>query len=342
MFITHDLEKSVLYDPAVIAGRACDHLLIVTGFADCDMMAQHVIQLHDEQGSRFSRHIAIDIILGMYKGASLNLRKHQKIMQTLNRLNTIDRKKIHITCRYICADREVHSKVYTWLKDGVPAEAFAGSANYTINAFRRRREMLTDCAARDSWDYYNELLSDTVDCFNPAVPDLLHLSTAETTNDEILPDNAENLDYQTLKNRTPVDVLEVSWLTAKGTVGFGSGPNWGIRPNGTKRDRNQAYIPYNKSRQKAGFFPDRKNPADKNCPLFKAVTSDGGLFYMRMAQANNKGIHTAESNALLGKWLRKKLGAADGAFVTEDDFKRYGKTSVTFYKYADDVFIMDF
>ncbi|MDY6375846.1 MAG: NgoFVII family restriction endonuclease, partial [Succinivibrionaceae bacterium] len=77
-------------------------------------------------------------------------------------------------------------------------------------------------------------------------------------------------------------------------------------------------------------------------PLFKAVTKDEGTFYMRMAQDNNKAIHTAESNALLGKWLRHRLGVPEGAPVSDEDFERYGKSKVTFYKFADDVFVMDF
>lgn len=355
MFLSKDLDKPVLYEPARITGANCDRLCIVTGFTDCEMISKHFIQLHDEQGDKdgYAKKIQIDIILGMYKGSGLTENKHKKIMQTLNRLNAIAPKRLKISCRYIYKDLEVHSKVYTWLKDDAPQIAFNGSANYTVNAFYKRREVLTDCSPADALTYFKSLLGDTIDCQDPNIVNVMKFAKHEFNYDEISIDNEENLTYENLKRRTPIDVLEISWLKNDGGVGYGSGPNWGIRPtegyidqHGVyqryNRDRNQAYIPYNKKNQKEGFFPDRKNPTDKNCPLFKAVTKDDGIFYMRMAQQGNKGIHTAESNALLGKWLRKKLRLEDGALITLEDFKRYGKSSVTFYKYSDDVFLLDF
>lgn len=53
----------------------------------------------------------------------------------------------------------------------------------------------------------------------------------------------------------PVATLNVSLLRADGSdTGYGSGINWGIRKNGTKRNRNQAYIPYNHQDKVEGFF----------------------------------------------------------------------------------------
>lgn len=354
MLYTQDFENVVLYNPAQLDWLNCDHLQIVTGFADCDMISQHLIQLHDGQvgkGKIYSSKINIDIILGMYKGAGLTMRKHRNILQTLNRVNAIDSNHIHTSCRYIYRGDEVHSKVYAWSKNGEPLLSYVGSANYTVNAFRVRRETMCDCEPDEPVEYYNSLLNDSIDCFDKDVPKLLRLSDTNIPDEEISPDNYENLTYDNLIKRTPIDVLNVSWLSQNGRVGESSGPNWGIRSKDGyidqhgiyvkyNRDRNQAYLPYNN--RKVGFFPDRKNPHDKNCPLFKAVTKNDGIFYMRMAQDNNKALHTAESNAILGKWLRKCLRLPDGAPVTLADFKRYGRTYVTFYKYADDVFIMDF
>lgn len=354
LFLTDNFEKKVLYEPAQINGDNCNHLKIVTGFTDCDMIAQHLIQLHDEQGKKgkYANNISIDIILGMYKGSGITKRKHRNIMQTLNRINAISN-SIHTSCRYVYKDSEVHSKVYSWLRNNDPIVGYSGSANYTINAFRIRREVISDCSPADASQYYDYLLSDTVDCFDLNVPNLLHLSDNQIPDDEISPDNYENLTYDQLIKKTPIDSLKVSLLGTGGKVGETSGPNWGIRKKESyidqygnqikyNRDRNQAYIPYNKYQQKEGFFPDKKNPDDKNCPLFKTVTKDNGIFYMRMAQSDNKALQTAESNALLGKWIRERLRVPDGAPVTNDDFIRYGKHEVTFYKYADDVYIMDF
>lgn len=353
MLLTGGFEKTVLYDPAQICGDNCDHLKIVTGYTDCDMITQHLIHLHDEQGKggQYSKSIKIDILLGMYKGTGITIRKHLKILQTLHSINI--NSSIQTSCRYIFQNSEVHSKVYAWLRNGEAVRGYAGSANYTINAFRVRREILADVSGKEASDYYDALLPDSIDCEDPSVPNLMHLTDSTVSDDEISPDNSENLSYDELIKRPPIDVLEVSWLGENGHVGETSGPNWGIRKkpgyidlhgNYMKynRDRNQAYLPYNKSNQKKGFFPDRIHPDDKNCPLFKAVTKDDGVFYMRMAQDHNKALHTAASNAILGKWIRKRLRVPDGAPVTDDDFKRYGKSKVTFLKYAPDVFVMDF
>ena len=74
--------------------------------------------------------------------------------------------------------------------------------------------------------------------------------------DDVEETNLENLSWEKYKTIFPLDMLEISLLKADGTeTGYGSGVNWGIRKNGYKRNRNQAYIPYNTADQKKGFFP---------------------------------------------------------------------------------------
>ena len=156
------------------------------------------------------------------------------------------------------------------------------------------------------------------------------------------PDNSER-EYSRYDAKTPVDTLTVSLLRADGSAtGHGSGLNWGIRPNGTKRNRNQAYIPYNQNDKREGFFPDRLNPNDENCPMFKVITKDFGSFHMRMAQDNNKALHSVESNAILGEWIRKRLGVPSGEFIKKEMLEDYGKTYVTFRKYSDGTYLLDF
>lgn len=66
------------------------------------------------------------------------------------------------------------------------------------------------------------------------------------------------------------------------------------------------------------------------------------VFHMRMAQAGNKAIHVAESNAILGEWLRKRLNVPSGEFITKEMLEHYGKTSVKFRKYEDGTYLLDF
>ena len=344
MLITKELEYPILYEPALINGMKCNDLKIITGFTDCSRIITHLVALKDgtqKSNKIYVNRIKVHIILGMTKGQSLTLKKHKKICETIARINkTIGMPKID--CRYIVTGQEVHSKVYIWSKNNVPQCSFCGSANYTINAFQKRRECMNPCDPMESLSYYNELKKDSIDCFAPDVEGKVHFSSVATDTSEIDANNLENLSYDDYIGKTPIDSISVSLLQSKGEVGFGSGINWGIRRNETKRNRDQAYIPYNKNDKKEGFFPGRLHPEDKNCQLFKVITRENGAFYMRLAQSGNKGIHSADSNAIIGMWLRQKLGVPSGTFITKEMLESYGSTRVTFKKYEDDIYVLEF
>ena len=253
----------------------------------------------------------------------------------------------HICCKYICNGPEVHSKIYIWSQSDeqmkpTPRIAYCGSLNYTMNAFYKRRETVSMCDPNSAYRYYKDLLPDTIDCFDPAATDRLrkvvnnsHDAMAETDNSE-----KDYLMYDAMK---PAATLNISLLKADGSdTGYGSGINWGIRRNGTKRNRNQAYIPYNHQDKEEGFFPDRIHPDDENCPMFRVITKDFGSFHMRMAQQNNKAIHSVESNSILGEWIRRKIGAPSDGYVTKQMLELYGRTYVTFRKYSDGTYLLDF
>lgn len=101
--------------------------------------------------------------------------------------------------------------------------------------------------------------------------------------DSVVCGDIRTLDFERLYQ---LDICKVSLLTADGKeTGFGSDLNWGIRQNGTKRNRDQAYIPYNSQDKKDGFFPLKQNINIKHNPLFKVVPKDFPPFLMRVAQA---------------------------------------------------------
>lgn len=344
MLLTSDFEKHLLLDPARIDGKACNKLRIVTGYMDCDRISSHLIALKDgltKDNKIYTSGITIEIILGMYKGNGLPKKKHNDICRTIDRLRKT-RGMPKITCRYISTGQEVHSKVYVWLVGNTPSVAFCGSVNYTTNAFQRRRECTSSCDPFDANEYYKSLLPDTVDCFDPLIESIMHFPDTPSVGDERDTDDLDNVTYEQFSGRESIDTISISLLTTKGDVGHGSGINWGIRPNGLARNRNQAYIPYNRKDRKPDFFPGRINPDDKNCPLFKVVTKDAGSFYMRLAQDKDKGIHSAESNAIIGKWIRDKIGANDGEFITKKMLENYGTTRVVFKKFSDDLYVLEF
>lgn len=342
-FIYSNFDEPILYAPARIEQcNPCPSLKIVTAFTDCDRISTHMINLADGiKSNRFVKDISVDIILGMTK-SSLSLKKHQDICRLLNQLNS-SKGMPKVTCRYICNGSEVHSKVYIWNSpDEKPHIAYCGSLNYTMNAFYKRRESVSTCNSIDAYMYFKSLLPDTIDCFDPTISEKLKNVTNNTLSPKEDIDNSEK-DYLEYDKETPISTIKISLLKADGSdTGYGSGINWGIRKNGTKRNPNQAYIPYNKQDKVPGFFPDRASPNDENCPIFKVITKDFGSFHMRMAQQGNKALHSAENNSILGEWIRKKINAPSGGYVTKKMLELYGKTYVTFRKYEDGTYLLDF
>ncbi len=346
-FIHEKFDEPVLYAPArVEQSKPCNSLKIVTAFTDCERISTHMIQLAEGiKNKRFVPDMSVDIILGMTK-SSLSQKKHEDICRLIHFLNG-SREMPKVTCRYICQGPEVHTKLYLWSYPteapiDIPWISYCGSLNYTMNAFYKRRETVSLCDSMEAFKYFDALLNDTIDCFDPAVNERLKNVVNNTPGDAEDTDNLD-LDYVYYNEQQPVAVIEVSLLRADGSdTGYGSGINWGIRKNGTRRNQNQAYIPYNHQDKVPGFFPDRANPDDENCPMFRVLTKDFGSFHMRMAQQGNKALHSVESNAILGEWIRKKIGAPSGGYITKQMLEHYGRTSVKFRKYADGTYLLDF
>ena len=331
MIYTDNLEKTILYEPATM----CNRLQIISGFTDSERISTHVIELVDGyKEGRYKKCEQIDLILGMYR--SVSEKKHRYLKYLLS-ATLLGRDMPKFNLYYIAQNREVHSKVYTWFYDDSPKLSFVGSANYSMEAFRRRRECMTDGDPIQAARYFDELKPDTVNCLDAR--DMKFSKSQYQENDGYDPDSA---DYDYYVQLTPTASCTISLLTTTGEVGYGSSINWGIRPNGTKRNPNQAYIPYNKQDRIPGFFPDRINPEDKNCPVFRVVTKDGGTFHMRMAQQGNKALQSAESNSILGEWIRKRMKLPSGCYITKQMLLNYGKTEVTFRKYDDGTYLLDF
>lgn len=346
-FLTEGFDEPVLYAPSRVEhSNPCNSLKIITAFTDCERISTHLIALQEGmRGNRFIKGITVEIILGMTK-SSLSQKKHEDICRLIGYINGT-KGMPKVSCRYICNGPEVHSKIYIWsfldeqIKE-LPWKAYCGSLNYTMNAFYKRRESVCMCNSFKAYQYYQKLLPDTIDCFDPNVSEKIRNVVNHGSEEYEEPDNSER-DYMIYNKAEPIAMLNVSLLRADGSdTGYGSGINWGIRKNGTRRNQNQAYIPYNQNDKVEGFFPDREREDDENCPMFKVITKDFGSFHMRMAQQGNKALHSVESNAILGEWIRKRIGAPSGGYVTKQMLELYGRTYVTFRKYEDGTYLLDF
>ena len=53
-------------------------------------------------------------------------------------------------------------------------------------------------------------------------------------------------------------------------------------------------------------------------------------------------LETPESNAIIGEWIRHKLGVPDGTYITKQMLDQYGKTKVLFKKYEDGIYTLEY
>lgn len=313
--INEELICKVLLDPI---RRGANKLIIISGYVSHNMASWHMKRINEES----LPPVKISLIAGMYPIEGVNVDLHEGLKDLVN---FRDDHYSSFECKYIYQGVPVHSKVYLWMKDDEPFIAFAGSANYTRNGFGKlQREYVVECDPVEAYAFYQDIESDSIVCNHSEVEEYIKFYK-----DQKISQVEHDIKHSTLEKVT------LSLLTSRGDVGHGSGINWGIRRNGTKREPNQAYISVPVEIARSGFFPLDKTH-------FSAITDDQKQLILRIEQANDKALTTPLNNSLLGEYLRNRIGVANGAFVTKEDLDRYGRTDVTFYKIDDEQFFMDF
>lgn len=315
-YITNDdLVHKVLLDPI---RHGADRLIIISGYVSHNMASWHMKKINEES----LPPIHISVIAGMYPIDGVNIELHEGLKDLVN---FYDKHYSSFECKYVYQGAPVHSKVYLWMKRDVPFAAFSGSADYTKKGFgNTQREHMTDCDPLDAFAFYQSLEADTIICNHNEVEEYVKFYKDQKITQ-----------FKQETNHSSSEKVTLSLLTSRGDVGYGSGINWGIRRNGTKREPNQAYISVPSKIARSGFFP-----LDK--AHFSAITDDHKQLILRIEQDNNKALTTPLNNSLLGEYLRNRIGVANGAFVNKADLERYGRTDVTFYKIDDEQFLMDF
>lgn len=314
----NELVQEVLLGPIAMGANK---LVIVSGYASNNMASWHIKKI-SEQALLFP--VSIELVVGMCPSDGIDIDIHEGFK---NLVASNNGQFSSLSCMYIFSGYSVHSKIYIWLKDGTPFIAFTGSANYTQAGFgSKRREYMVPCDPTLAYQYYLALDKDSIYCNHAEIEEHIRLTknVAIKELEDGDQDNSPQLAKETL-----------SLLTNRGDVGFGSGINWGIRKNGTKRNRNQAYISLPRHVSRTGFFPLDKQH-------FTVITDDHKQLILRVEQEGDKAITTPMNNSLLGEYLRCRIGVSNGAFITKDDLIKYGRTDVTFYKIDEEQFYMDF
>ena len=316
---SHELREKILLEPV---SMGADKLRIITGYSAHTMASWHITEI----AKRFDRVVNIDLTVGMCARDML----FRPVHEGFKALTQDSRYKF--TCKYITEGSPVHTKIYLWEKDGVPFRAFTGSANYTQPAFfGRHREAMSECDSGEAAEYIDSLAGDSMLCTDDGIKDKIiiaerppRLIRAKSDNKKISPVSAKKLGAKS---------VTVSFIVKRtGETATRSGINWGQREG---REHNQMYISLPTEIAKSDFFPGKGIH-------FSVMTDDGQAFILSRGQDSDKGMSTPLNNSLLGRYFRKRLGVPDGAYVRREDFERYGRTDITFYKLDDEQYFMDF
>ena len=318
VLISTDLFHKVLIDP-LLTDERIDTLNIVSGYVSASMVGNHRNSLMN-----VPRPLSINLIYGMASTEGVPPDFHQAL------LSHREKKQYDyagsFNCFYVNKAPCVHSKLYVWCHGNEPIYAFAGSANYSKTAFlseESRKEILVSCPPEVALAYYNKLTPQTIAIEDADIAkDFSAKRKAKTV---VIPPPGMSVISDTTSPYNGYLKLEVPLLTSDGTTGLGSHLNWGHRKDGTKRERNQAYIGLNRALQDCGFFPPRGE-------CFVVYADDGEILECVRAQDCGKAIETTHSNSHLGAYFRKRLGLPSGALVELQHLLAYGRTSVTFYK----------
>lgn len=296
------------------------------------MVTRHQVAARQQRSD-----LAIDLIVGMTGVDGLPIGTHLGFQSIADRTA-----QGAFACSYITAGESVHSKLYVWLSEDRPIEAWVGSANYTQNGFglggrdSHHSEVMTRTSPEESLDYFLAAASRSVHCNAPDIEDRIELlAPIESERHRVF----STVDMQKdLHDHLESCVLPLFMTSGprRGQVHGSSGLNWGQRVvDGRSRNRNQAYIPIPSRIAQAGFFPPRG-------VHFNLATTDGESMLMTVAQDGDKALESTQSNAIIGLYFRQRLGIASGEKVTIEDLDRFGNRYVTIYKVNADEYILDF
>lgn len=302
--LSDNLFDDILINPA--RAPEIDRLKIVSGFATAAIADRHMEQL-----GRMQKDINIELIVGMTSRSGMERAQHLMLQNLVRDVPY----NVNFSCRYVCDAPPVHAKAYCWLAGDRPKAAFIGSANYTLTAFSTRQtEAMTKADPARVADFHSSVHARTISCLEADIAQRITLTQSPKIKDK------------------SADSVTLSLLTRAGETPTASGINWGQRDG---RNRNQAYINIPAEINRKGFFPERR-------VQFTVLSDDHYSFVMVRAQDSGKGLHTTYNNAELGEYLRNRMGAGSGEYITRQHLLEYGRTDITFTKIDDETYFMNF
>tara|TARA_B110000003_G_scaffold276064_1_gene320712 strand:+ start:2965 stop:3906 length:942 start_codon:yes stop_codon:yes gene_type:complete len=308
---TDNLYEKVLLGPV---REGCDELFIVTGYASATFLRKHLRDIRS-----INPDVTINLIRGMKK-----LADHSGYLSVVNEFAD------SFNGYYYKGRPEVHSKTYSWIKDGVPFIGLSGSANYSQNAFLanlQQNQMGIDDPT-EIRDYFFRLRSDSQK-IQDHIPD-------ESEAIENIPFGASLPPGKGVWIE-PMKSVRISILSGikrlYGQVAPIDSLNWGVRP--TRKKQTEAVLNIRGDGQTPGFLPEHGR-------TFTLLTDDGVTMDCKVYQSGRKAISTTYNNSEIGIYFRNRLKVPSGTLVTKEHLIKYGRTDFVLTKINYDTFALDF
>ena len=261
--------------------------------------------------------------------------------------------------RVMCSTMPVHSKIYLWLNEGKVVHSLIGSANFSLNGLTAP---------------YRETLAETTsDSFKPLES---YMKTVLGRSVPCRDVSAGGRSSEERKRKTAVSSEEDSgtcelplYLIRNGIrmIPKASGINWGMsKLTGTHVNIEDAYVPIpaKTADEHPRMFPVKQSAPSNASAVARAnhrhndaieVIWDDGTQMQALLEGSRrrvskdgsetwypKQISSSPKKAVLGNYLRRRIGVPKGTAVAYEDLERYGRDSVSVSLQGEGIYYFDF
>jgi len=287
------------------------------------------------------------VIYGMYGSDGIQQSLHDALVLENKAIEKLD---------ILYSSIPVHAKCYIWRNNGEVVHALIGSANFSTNGLTTPyKEVLAETTA-DTFDplngYLKHVFENTISCDKATVKK--NAKRRRTTF------GAEEYDPEVCS--MPLYILEGGMEK----VPEKSGINWGMaKLSGSHVNINDAYIRIGMDlvEHYPDLFPVKQTEPQnienvvrkdhRHNDSIDIVWDDGttmtGLLEGSVPKIENgekvlypKQISTIPKKAILGKYMRERLGVPEGQQITMKDFERYGRKTIDVSLQGEGIYFFDF
>ena len=315
----------------------CDELIVLSGY-----VGPHPVH------RLATLPLKTTVIYGMYGSEGIRRSLHTALLHENETIENV---------RILYSSMPVHAKCYIWKNRGEVVHALVGSANFSTNGLTTPfKEVLAETTADtfDPLDHYLDLvMEEAVSCEEAVVKKDRRRSRESLENDGVYDPNVCSM---------PLYIVE----RGQEIVPAASGINWGMaKLTGAHVNINDAYIRIGSDlleRYPLLFPMKQKEPSDVEAVIrrdhrhndsIEIIWDDGtsmtGLLEGSIPKNENgkkvlypKQISTTPRKAILGKYLRKRMGIPEGKAITISDFQRYGRKSIDVSLQGEGIYYFDF